>query len=172
VIAGQGSGGLEICEDMAALGLAPDIVLTPASGGGLLAGISLAVKDRYPDARVIGVEPAGFDDHARSFRSGRREKNESLAGSICDALLTQMPGEITFEVTRRYSGEALSVSDDEVRKAMAFAFRELKLVVEPGGIVALAAVLAGKLDITGKNVAIVLSGGNADAEIFRSAISG
>jgi threonine dehydratase len=172
VIAGQGTAGREICEDMAALGLAPDMVLTPASGGGLLAGISLAVKDRYSTARVIGVEPAGFDDHARSFRSGKRERNEKLSGSICDALLTPMPGEITFEITRRYSGEALAVSDDEVRKAIAFAFRELKLVVEPGGVVALAAVLASKVDIANKNIALVLSGGNADPEIFRAAIGG
>ena len=170
VIAGQGTAGREICEDMASLGLTPDMVLSPASGGGLLAGISLAIKEKNPGARVIGVEPAGFDDHARSFRSGKRERNERLSGSICDALLTPSPGEITFEITRRYSGEAVAVTDDEVRSAMAFAFRELKLVVEPGGVVALAAVLAGKADIAGKNVAIVLSGGNADADIFRAAI--
>lgn len=172
VIAGQGTVGQEICEDLTTLDLAPDMVLTPASGGGLLAGISLAVRDRNAAAHIIGVEPAGFDDHVRSFRSGKRESNEKLSGSICDALLAPMPGAITFEVTRKYSGEALAVSDDEVRAAIAFAFRELKLVVEPGGAAALAAVLAGKVDIAGKNAAIVLSGGNADAEVFRAAIGG
>ena len=172
VIAGQGTVGREIGADMVALGLAPDAVLVPASGGGLLAGISLAVKQQFPAAHVIGVEPAGFDDHARSFRSGKRERNEKMSGSICDALLAPMPGEITFEITRRHSGEAVAVSDDEVRAAIAFAYRELKLVLEPGGAVALAALLAGAVDTAGKNVVVVLSGGNADTEIFRAAIGG
>lgn len=172
VIAGQGTIGIEICEDLAAQSLLPDIVAVPASGGGLLAGISLAVKDRHAGAQLVACEPAGFDDHARSFASGRRERNDRLAGSICDALLTPSPGEITFEVNRRLVGRAVAVSDDEVRKAMAFAYRELKLVVEPGGSVALAALLAGKIDTGGKTFVAVLSGGNADAEIFRAAIAG
>lgn len=172
VIAGQGTAGLEFCDDLAAQGIAPEVVLVPASGGGLIGGISLAVKDRFPSARMIAVEPAGFDDHFRSFRSGRRERNEKLSGSICDALLTQTPGEITFEITKRLVGEAVSVSDDEVRDAMDFAFRELKLVVEPGGAVGLAALRSGKVDAAGRNVVIVLSGGNADPDIFAQAIGG
>jgi threonine dehydratase len=147
-------------------------VLVPASGGGLLAGISLAVKDRFPAARMVAVEPAGFDDHARSFASGRRERNARLSGSICDALLTAMPGELTFPITNKLVTEAISVSDDEVSAAIAYAFRELKLVVEPGGAVALAAWLARKVEADGKTVVLVLSGGNADPEIFRAAIAG
>jgi threonine dehydratase len=170
VIAGQGTVGAEICEDLAAIGEAPDIVMAPASGGGLIAGVALAVKDRHPLARVVAVEPAGFDDHARSFRAGHRERNERLTGSICDALLAPAPGEITFEITRRLVREAIAVSDDEVRAAIAFAFRELKLVVEPGGAVALAALLAGKVDATGKNVVVVLSGGNVEPALFASVI--
>ncbi|MCC6946213.1 MAG: threonine/serine dehydratase [Bradyrhizobiaceae bacterium] len=170
VIAGQGTVGAEICNDLVALGLAPDMVVAPASGGGLIGGIALAVKKVHPAAHVIAAEPADFDDHARSFRSGRRERNEKLSGSICDALLTPMPGEITFEITRRLVGEAVSASDDEVRAAIAFAFRELKLVVEPGGAVALAALLAGKLDVAEKTVAIVLSGGNVDPALFAAVI--
>jgi threonine dehydratase len=170
VIAGQGTVGAEICEDLQTIGEAPGIVLAPASGGGLVAGIALAVKERHPAARVIAIEPAGFDDHARSFRAGRRERNERLAGSICDALLTPTPGEITFEITRRLVGEAASVTDDEVRAAIVFAFRELKLVVEPGGAVALAALLAGKIDVAGKSVVAVLSGGNVEPALFASVI--
>jgi threonine dehydratase len=170
VIAGQGTAGIEICEDLAKQSLAPDLVLVPASGGGLLAGIVLAVKERHPSARLIAVEPAGFDDHARSFASGSRERNAKLSGSICDGLLAPMPGELTFPITGKLVHEAVSVNDDEVREAMGFAFRELKLVVEPSGAVALAALLAGKIDADGKNVVVVLSGGNADPGIFAKAI--
>lgn len=172
VIAGQGTIGFEICEDLAAKNLAPDFVLMPASGGGLAAGIAIAVKDRFPEARVITVEPAGFDEHAHSFRSGKRENNARATGSICDALLAPSPGELTFEINRRLIGEGVAATDDEVRTAMRFAYNELKLVVEPGGAVALAAVLAGAVDVRGKNVVAVLSGGNVDAKVFAEIISG
>jgi threonine dehydratase len=170
VIAGQGTVGMEICEQLAELSLAPDAVLVPASGGGLLAGVSLAVKDRFPAARMVAVEPAGFDDHARSFASGRRERNARLSGSICDALLAPTPGELTFEITRKLVKDAVAVNDDEVRTAVGFAFRELKLVLEPGGAVALAALIADKIAPDGKNVVLVLSGGNADPASFGTAI--
>ena len=172
VIAGQGTVGREIVEELAALKLKPDLVLVPASGGGLVAGIALAVKQNHPAARIMTVEPAGFDDHARSFRSGRREKNAKLAGSICDALLAPEPGEITFAITRRLVGEGLVVSEAEVRAAIAFAFRELKLVLEPAGAAALAALLAGKVEVEDKVAVLVLSGGNVDPELFASAIGG
>ena len=172
VIAGQGTIGREINEDLAAQGLSPDLVLVPTSGGGLIAGIALAVKERHPAARVIAVEPAGFDDTIRSFRSGKRERNARMSGSICDALLTAEPGEITFEITRRLVGEGLTVTDEEVRAAIAFAFREAKLVVEPGGAAALAALLAGGLALEDKVVVVVLSGGNVDPELFASVIGG
>jgi len=170
VIAGQGTIGFEICEDLAALGLAPDIVMMPASGGGLAAGVSLAVKERHPAARLLSVEPAGFDDHARSFRAGKRVRGAHQASSICDALLMPEPGKLTFEITRRLVGEGLSATDDEVRAAMRFAFGELKVVVEPGGAVALAALLAGKIDARGKIAVAVLSGGNVDAKLFAETI--
>lgn len=166
IIAGQGTVGLEIAQDLAALGLAPDVVIANASGGGLISGIALAVKDRFPEARVMTAEPAGFDDHARSFRSGGRERNNRVSGSICDALLAATPGKLTFEISSRIVGEGVSASDEEVARAVAFAFEELKIVVEPGGAVALAAVLAGQVDLAGKTAAIVLSGGNVDAEVF------
>jgi threonine dehydratase len=166
IIAGQGTTGREIVEDLSALGLAPDVVLVTASGGGLTAGIALAVKARIPQARLCTAEPEGFDDHARSFRSGKREQNPTLTGTICDALMARTPGELTFEINRALVGSGVTASDDEVAAAVAFAFRELKLVVEPGGAVALAALMAGKIDVKGKIAVAVLSGGNVDPELF------
>jgi threonine dehydratase len=171
VIAGQGTTGREIIEDLAAAGLTPDIVIVNASGGGLTAGIALAVKARAPDARLYTAEPAGFDDHARSFRSGKREVNNAFSGSICDALMSPSPGRITFEINRALVGEGLAASDEEVAKAVAFAFRELKLVVEPGGAVGLAALITGKLDVRDKIAVAVLSGGNVDPELFHRLVA-
>src|SRR5262249_19945963 len=158
IIAGQGTAGRETVEDLAALGLTPDVVIVNASGGGLTAGVALAVKARVPSAQVFTAEPAGFDDHARSFASGQRQRNPTLTGTICDALMAQSPGRITFEINRTLVGAGVSASDAEVARAVAFAFRELKLVVEPGGAVALAALIAGKLDVRGKITVAVLSG--------------
>jgi threonine dehydratase len=166
IIAGQGTTGREMVEDLAALGLVPDLVIVNASGGGLTAGIALAVKARAPAARIYTAEPAGFDDHARSFRSGKRERNSAMTGTICDALMAQSPGKLTFEVNRTLVGEGVSASDEEVARAVAFAFRELKLVVEPGGAIGLAALLAGKVDVRDKIAVAVLSGGNVDPELF------
>ena len=163
IVAGQGTAGLEIAEDCAALGVTPDAVVVNASGGGLLAGIALAVKDRFPKARIIAAEPAEFNDHARSFASGKRESNAKMTGSICDALLAPTPGEITFEITRVLSGEAVSATDAEVEAAIRFAATELKLVAEPGGSVSLAATLHGRI-ANAKTLVVVLSGGNIDAE--------
>jgi threonine dehydratase len=166
VIAGQGTAGREIAEDVERLGLALDCVIVNASGGGLTAGIALAVKARAPAARIYTAEPAGFDDHARSFRSGRRERNPALTGTMCDALMAQTPGKLTFEINRALVGEGVTATEEEIAYAVAFAFRELKLVVEPGGAVALAALIAGKLDIPNKTAVVVLSGGNVDPELF------
>jgi len=166
IIAGQGTIGREIVEDLSTLGLKPDLVLVGCSGGGLIAGTALGVKARVPDAVFYAVEPAGFDDTLRSFASGNRERNARMSGSICDALLTDRPGEITFPINRALVGQGLTVTDDEVARAVRYAFEELKLVVEPGGAVGLAAMLAGKVELAGKIVAGVLSGGNVDAEMF------
>jgi threonine dehydratase len=171
VIAGQGTTGREIVEDLSAQGLAPDVVAVTASGGGLVAGIALAVKARVPQARLLTAEPEGFDDHARSFRSGRRERNVALSGTICDALMAQTPGELTFEINRVLVGDGAAVSDQEVAAAVAFAFHELKLVVEPGGAVALAALLSGKIDVKGRIAVAVLSGGNVDPELFHRLVA-
>jgi threonine dehydratase len=171
IIAGQGTAGREIMEDLAALGLTPDIAVIGASGGGLAAGISLAIKARAPNAKIYTAEPEGFDDTARSFKSGKHEHNARLSGSICDALMSNTPGYITFEINRSLIGEGVAASDEEVGRAVAFAFRELKLVVEPGGAIGLAALLAGRIDVKGKVVVAVLSGGNVDAELFHRLVA-
>jgi len=166
IIAGQGTVGLEIAEQCVAMNEPPDQVLICCGGGGLSSGSAVALKARLPDTSVHAVEPQDFDDTARSLRAGERVAVDSAARSICDALQAHTPGEMTFEINRRLLGEGLAVSDDEVREAMRFAFRHLKLVVEPGGGVALAAVLAGRIDTCGKTTVVVLSGGNVDADLF------
>jgi len=166
IIAGQGTVGLEIAEQCVETGVHPEQVLICCGGGGLTAGCAIALKSRFPDLAVHTVEPKDFDDTARSLRLGERVRVEDSARSICDALQSPSPGEITFEINRQLLGAGLSVSDDEVRAAMRFAFRHLKLVVEPGGAVALAAVLAGKIDTKGKTTVAVLSGGNVDSDLF------
>jgi threonine dehydratase len=171
VIAGQGTAGREIAEDMAALGIAPDIVVAPVSGGGLIAGVATAIKARFPQASVMSAEPESFDDHARSLRAGKREPHDGKGRTICDALMAAMPGEITFSINGQLLTKGLVASDAEVGAAVGFAFRELKLVVEPGGSVGLAALLAGRIDTAGKNIVIVLSGGNVDADMFAKLIA-
>ncbi len=170
VIAGQGTVGREIADDMTSLGVAPDIVVAPASGGGLVAGVATAVKARFPNAMVMSGEPEAFDDHARSLRAGKREAHRNEGRTICDALMASIPGEITFAINSRLLTKGLTASDAEVGVAIGFAFRELKLVVEPGGAVGLAALLAGRIDARGKNVVIVLSGGNVDSDLFAELI--
>jgi threonine dehydratase len=171
IIAGQGTAGREIAEDLSALGIKPDLAVIGASGGGLAAGITLALKSRYPEIKVLTAEPEGFDDTLRSFKSGQRERNPKLSGTICDALMTETPGVITWEINRKLIGQGVAASDEEVGRAVAFAFRELKLVVEPGGAIGLAALLAGKIDVKGKVVIAVLSGGNIDPDLFERLIA-
>lgn len=168
IIAGQGTAGLELMRQCADLGVTPDQVLVNCSGGGLTAGVAIAVKAISPETNVFPVEPQDFDDTARSLKSGERETNDPAARSICDALQTESPGEITFAINRELLSPGLVVSDDEVKNAIRFAFRHLKLVVEPGGSVSLAAVLSGKLDTREKVTVIILSGGNIDVEMFAS----
>ena len=166
IIAGQGTLGMEMAEDALKADLPLDTVVIPCGGGGLSSGCATAIKALQPDARVIAVEPADFDDTARSFLSGNRESIDDSARSICDALQSPMPGALTFPILQQLLSDVVTVTDAEVRSAMRFAFRHLKLVVEPGGAVALAAVLAGKVGELQGNVAIVLSGGNVDVDLF------
>jgi threonine dehydratase len=171
VIAGQGTVGLEIAAQAAEEGVAQADVLVPCGGGGLASGIALALEAEAPGLRVRTAEPAGFDDTARSLAAGERRRNPKLAGSVCDAILTPLPGALTFPVLARLAGPGLVVSDEEALAAVASAFRHLRIVLEPGGAVALAAALARTQAIAGDTVIVVASGGNVDPALYARAIA-
>jgi len=170
VIAGQGTVGLEIAEQAAEQGVEQADVLIPCGGGGLSSGIALALQARAPGLRARPVEPIGFDDVARSLASGRIMRNARLSGSICDAIITPTPGQITFPIMQALCGPGLSVSEDDCLRAMAAAFARLKIVLEPGGAVALAAALYHPQTVQGAAVVVVGSGGNVDAGMFCRAL--
>ena len=171
IIAGQGTIGLEIAAQAKVLGVTPDVVLAGCSGGGLVTGVALGLSADLPSTAVYSVEPSGLDDMARSLASGKLEKNDPAARTICDALMAPTPGDITFAVAKQRLKGGLAVTDDEVKKAMALAFRHLKIVVEPGGAVGIAAVMTGRTPIKGRTVVVVASGGNVEAAAFREALA-
>ena len=166
IIAGQGTVGLEIAEQALEMRLPPSQVLINCGGGGLSAGSAVALKARLQGVSVRTVEPDEFDDTARSIAAGERLRIVAGSRSICDSLLAESPGRLPFEIHRQFFDAGLTVSDSQVREAMRFAFRNLKMVVEPGGAVSLAAVLSGKIETAGKTTAIVISGGNVDMDQF------
>ncbi len=166
VIAGQGTIGLELAAQAKALGVVPDAVLICCGGGGLSAGCGLALRHLLPACELYAVEPAGFDDTARSLAAGERLANAPGASSICDALLAPQPGRLTFALNQRQLTGGLVVDDAAVAEAMRLAFRHLKLVLEPGGAVALAAALSGRLPTAGRTIGVVLSGGNVDPDLY------
>ena len=168
VIAGQGTTGLEIAAQAAEAGVTTATVITCCGGGGLTAGIALALQARAPGLTVRTAEPAGFDDAARSLAAGRIERNATMTGSICDAILTPAPGTLTFPILQRLCGPGLVATDDEALHAMALAFTHLRIVLEPGGAIALAAALFR--DDLPDTVICTASGGNVDAETFRLAL--
>ncbi|OWV85722.1 threonine ammonia-lyase [Rhizobium sp. R635] len=170
VIAGQGTTGLEISEQAADEGIASAEVLVPCGGGGLTSGIALALEASAPGFRVRPCEPENFDDTTRSLASGRIERNASMSGSICDAIVTPQPGNITFPILKRLVGAGIVVTDEEALRAMALAFVRLKIVVEPGGAVALAAALFHGDALESDTVVAVTSGGNVDSHIFAMAL--
>jgi threonine dehydratase len=169
IMAGQGTVGLEIIEDAAAAGHRIDDVIVCCGGGGLVAGTATAVKALSPSTNVWAAEPATHDDTRRSLEAGRRVANPPEARSICDAIVTPTPGELTFQVNQARLAGGLAVSDDEALDAVAFARDILKLVVEPGGAVALAAALQRRIATEGRTIAVVLSGGNIDPELLAKA---
>ena len=172
VIAGQGTVGLEIAEQCKAAGVTADAVVVPCGGGGLSSGVTLALSRLSPKTDVWTAEPDGWDDTAQSMAAGARKSVEGTVKTICDALLPPMPGELTFPILRDMAKGGLVVGDDAVKRAMAAAFRHFKLVVEPGGAAALAAVLEGKIDCQGKTVVCVCSGGNTDPAVYAEILRG
>jgi threonine dehydratase len=162
IIAGQGTAGLEIAEDAARFGVVLDEVLTPCSGGGLVSGVALALKGAGVTAKVHSVEPENFDGMKRSLEAGARVQAPGGKLSIADALMAPIPGAIVFELAKDLLAPGFAVSDAELERAVAFAADKLKLLVEPGGTAALAALLAGKIEARGKTMVLVLSGGNAE----------
>jgi threonine dehydratase len=172
IIAGQGTVGLELARQAEALGARLDLALAPISGGGRTAGRSIALKAHSPSTEIWGVEPAGFDDVRQSLEAGRRITITPPGRSLCDALESPFPGELTFPILQRNLAGAVAVTDAEVADAMRYAFATLKLVVEPGGAVGLAALLAGRVAASGRTTGLVLSGGNVDPDLFARVIRG
>ncbi|MBI0435813.1 threonine/serine dehydratase [Roseomonas sp. KE0001] len=171
VIAGQGSVALELIEDARAAGLTLDALAVCTGGGGLVAGCALAAEGASPGTQVWAVEPEGWDDTRRSLAAGERLSADGQGSLLCDSLLSLAPGELTFAVNRARLTGGVAVSEAEVFRAMRFAFEALKVVVEPGGAVALAAVLAGRIPARGRTVGVVLSGGNVDPAVFARALT-
>lgn len=170
VIAGQGTVGLEIAAQAAELGVTSGDVIACCGGGGLTAGIALALEADAPNLRARPSEPEGFDDTARSLETGSIQRNESETGSICDAIITPQPGDLTFPILQRLVGPGFVVSEDEVLQTMSLAFKRLKIVAEPGGACALAAALFHGDKIEGDAVVAVCTGGNVDADVFADAL--
>ncbi len=171
VIAGQGTVALELLQDARTAGLALEALVVCTGGGGLIGGCALAMEALAPQAEVWAVEPEGWDDYGQSLRAGHRIANDGRGDNLCDALLSKQPGEITFAINHPRLAGGVAVTPTEVFAAMRFAFLHLKLVAEPGGAVALAAVLAGKLPVRGKVVGVVISGGNVDPAVFARALA-
>lgn len=171
VMAGQGTAALELVTDLAAQDVTLDALLVPASGGGLISGCATALEALSPQTQLISVEPEGFDDLARSLKQGSRVTNSRTGGSVCDALLSPTPGALTFPICAARLSHGVSVSDDAALAAMVFAFRTLKIVTEPGGSIALAALLSGAYaPDADRAIGLIISGGNVDPELLTDAL--
>jgi len=168
VIAGQGTAGIEISEDLKKLSIKPDVYLCCCGGGGLIAGTSTYLKHQFPNLEIYSVEPNGFDDTKKSLENKTISENLPEAQSICDALLAPKPGNITFPINLKNLDGGISVSDEEVKKTIILLSEHLKIVVEPGGAVAAAALLNKKISTKNKKIVVMISGGNIDLELFRS----
>lgn len=171
IIAGQGTVGFEIAAQCAAMGVTPDHLVCCCGGGGLIAGISTVLRAKMPTTRIWAAEPSGYDDTIRSLASGRREHADTSHHSICDAIVTPQPGEMTFAINQKTLAGGFAIEDSLALQSMAAAFHHLKLVVEPGGAVALAAALDRRLPADAEIVVAVISGGNVDADIFERALA-
>ncbi|WP_236790297.1 pyridoxal-phosphate dependent enzyme [Amycolatopsis sp. GM8] len=166
IMAGQGTAALELLEDAGAV----DVLLAPLGGGGLMAGTAVAATSLHPGIQLVGVEPAAGNDHQRSFAEGKRVRIE-VPRTIADGLAVNEPGELTFAINSKLVSDVVTVTDDEIRDAMRFLFDRMKLVVEPSGATVVAALLTGKIAVTGKRIGAIISGGNVSADRFRELLA-
>ena len=171
VIIGQGTAGIECLEQLGEINVIPDIVLCCCGGGGLIAGISTAIKTKFDNAKIYSVEPENFDDTKNSLERNKIVSNSMKYKSICDALLAEKPGNITFNINKINLTSGVSVSDDEALIAMNTAYKHFKIVLEPGGAVGLAAAISEKVKIKNKNVLVIASGGNVDKNVFENCLN-
>ena len=170
IIAGQGTIGIETAQQLQILGLVPETLIAPCGGGGLISGTSIALHQSFAQTRILVAEPEGYDDAARSLREAKRLSNTSNTPSICDAIVTPMVGELTFPIMHKHVDAGIAVSEEFVLKAMAMCMKDLKVAIEPGGCVGLAALLAGLVPTKDKVTVVVLSGGNVDPQILARAL--
>lgn len=170
IIAGQGTAGLEVAQDLEAADVVPDQFVCCAGGGGLIAGCGLAIRHFFADCDILAAEPEGFDDHRRSLAAGDRVANTRKSGSLQDAIITPMPGRLTFQLNQQQLAGAVTATDDDALEAMAFVWKHLKLVAEPGGATAFASLLNGQVDTRNKTTVVLITGGNVDPEVFKQAL--
>lgn len=171
IVAGQATAGLEICRQLLVRGVRPDVVVIPCSGGGLSAGVVLAMRHFFPDLDCVLAEPAGYNKMGRSLAAGSRQMNAEEARTLLDALIGRIPGEIPYSILARHGVRAVEVSDDDALAAMALAFRTLRLVIEPSGAAGLAALNSGQVAVRGKRAVVLASGGNVDPSVFARALA-
>jgi len=170
IMAGQGTAGLEVAEDLKRLGKSPDQFVCCAGGGGLIAGCGLAMKQHFPACDIWAAEPEEFDDHKRSLAAGERVSNVRKSGSLQDAIITPTPGALTFQLNRKQLAGGVTASDDDTLVALAFIWKHLKLVAEPGGATAFASLLNGQIDTKNKTTVVLITGGNVDPAVFKQAL--
>ena len=171
IITGQGTLGVEIIEQLEEMKFKPDLILCCCGGGGLIAGVATAIKSKWKDANVHPVEPKFWDDTKISLEKNQRYLIKNKQKSICDALLAETPGKLTFDINKKILSKGISVSDREVMKAIKVGYEWLKMVIEPGGAVALAASISRIELVKNKNVLVVVSGGNIDTDIFTESLN-
>lgn len=170
IITGQGTAGLEVAQDLEAAGVVPDQFVCCAGGGGLIAGCGLAIRHFFADCDILAAEPEGFDDHRRSLVAGERVANIRKSGSLQDAIITPMPGRLTFQLNQQQLAGAVTATDDDTLDALAFIWKHLKLVAEPGGATAFASLLNGQVDTRNKTTVVLITGGNVDPAVFKQAL--
>jgi len=168
IIAGQGTAGYEISQDLANLSITPDIYLCCCGGGGLIAGTSTYLKYKYPNIKSFAVEPYGFEDTKISLINKKIISNKPGFSSICDAIITPQPGQLTFPINIKTLSGGIVVKDDEVKNSIKILAEHLKIIVEPGGAVAATAALTKKINLKNKTVVVMISGGNIDLDRFSS----